>query len=100
MNSSAIASIAAIFFNAAPVIFALVGETLTERAGVINLSLNGSILLTAMVGFAVAFNTHSFLLGFLVAAAVGASVALLIAFFSITLKQSQVAVGYVLTLTC
>ena len=100
MNSSAIASIAAIFFNAAPVIFALVGETLTERAGVINLSLNGSILLTAMVGFAVAFTTHSFIAGFLAAAVVGALVALLIAFFSITLKQSQVAVGYVLTLTC
>ncbi len=100
MNSSAIASIAAIFFNAAPVIFALVGETLTERAGVINLSLNGSILLTAMVGFAVAFTTHSFIAGFLAAAAIGALVALLIAFFSIALKQSQVAVGYVLTLTC
>jgi general nucleoside transport system permease protein len=100
MNTALLGSISAIFTNAAPVIFALIGETLTERAGVINLSLNGSILLTAMVGFAAAFVTQNFLIGFLAAALVGALVALIVAFFSITLKQSQVAVGYVLTLTC
>jgi ABC-type uncharacterized transport system permease subunit len=44
--------------------------------------------------------TGSLLLGFLAGMAVGAGVALVVAFSSITLKQSQVAVGFVLTLMC
>ena len=98
MDSSLINSIASIFAWAGPVIFAVMGETITERAGVMNLSLNGSMILTAMVGFAAASITGNFLIGFLAAAAVGALIALLIAFMSISLKQSQVAVGYVLAL--
>lgn len=98
MDNSFLFSIGSIFTWAAPVVFAVMGETLTERAGVINLSLNGSIILSAMVGFVVATSTGSFLLGFLAAALASALVALLIAFSSITLKQSQVAVGYVLTI--
>lgn len=98
MDSSLVNSIASIFAWAGPVIFAVIGETITERAGVMNLSLNGSMILTAMVGFAAASITGNFVIGFLAAAAVGALIALLIAFMSISLKQSQVAVGYVLAL--
>lgn len=98
MDSSTISSIASIFAWAGPVIFAVMGETITERAGLMNLSLNGSIILTAMVGFAAATITGSFVIGFLAGALVGALVALLIAFMSISLKQSQVAVGYVLAM--
>lgn len=98
MDSSTLNSIGSIFAWAGPVIFAVMGETLTERAGVMNLSLNGSILLSAMVGFAAGVTTGSFFWGFLAGAATGALVALLIAFMSITLKQSQVAVGYVLAM--
>ena len=92
--------LAGVLAAAAPVIFATIGETLTERSGVINLSVNGSILLSAMAGFATAVRTDSLLLGFLAGMAVGAGVALVVAFSSITLKQSQVAVGFVLTLMC
>jgi ABC-type uncharacterized transport system permease subunit len=67
---------------------------------VINLSLDGSIALSAMTGFAVAFSTGSVMLGILAAMAVGALVASIIAFASITLRQEQVAVGFVLTLLC
>jgi Uncharacterized ABC-type transport system, permease component len=98
MDSSLTSSIGSIFAWAAPVIFGVLGETITERAGVMNLSLNGSLILTAMVGFVAATVTHSFLIGFLAAAAVGALVALLIALMSIGLKQSQIAVGYVLAI--
>jgi len=90
--------LAGVLAAAAPVIFAVMGETFSERAGVINLSMNGSILLSAMGGFAVALNTGSLLLGFLAGAGIGALVALVVAFSSITLKQSQVAVGFVLAL--
>lgn len=98
MDSTILASIGSIFTWAAPVVFAVMGETLTERSGVINLSLNGSMILSSMVGFAAATVTGSFFWGFAAGAAVGALVAFIIAFMSIGLKQSQVAVGYVLTL--
>lgn len=91
--------LAGVLAAAAPVIFATIGETLTERAGVINLSVNGTILLTAMAGFAVAVRTDNLILGFVVGMLIGALVATIIAFASISLKVSQVAVGFVLTLT-
>jgi general nucleoside transport system permease protein len=95
-----IIGLAGVIALAGPVLFAVIGETITERAGIINLSLNGTILLTAMGGFAVALNTDSVFLGFLAGSAIGAFIALIVAFSSITLRQSQVAVGFVLTLTC
>jgi len=97
-QSVLIAGLASVLASAAPIVFAVIGETITERAGVINLSLNGVVLLSAMASFAVALNTDSVILGFLTGAAIGAIVALIVAFMSITLRQSQVAVGFVLAL--
>jgi general nucleoside transport system permease protein len=94
------ALLASIVADSAPLVIATVGETLTERAGVTNLSLDGTILLSAMTGFAVAYVTDSVALGFLVAAAVGAAVALVVAVASMELHQNQVAVGFVLTMLC
>lgn len=92
--------LAGVLASASPLIFAVIGETISERAGVINLSMNGTILLSAMGGFAVAYNTDNIILGFLAGMLIGALVALIVAFASITLQQSQVAVGFVLALTC
>jgi len=89
---------AGVVAGAAPIVLAALGETITEKAGIINLSLDGTILLSAMVAFVVAFKTNNILLGFVFAAAVGAMVAAIVAFFSIYLNQSQMAVGFVLTL--
>jgi simple sugar transport system permease protein len=104
MDEIILIGLAGVLASAAPVIFAALGETITERAGVINLSVNGTILLAAMAGFAAALTTPDpvvgLLLGFGAGALVGALVALIVAFSSITLKQSQVAVGFVLTLMC
>jgi len=83
-----------------PVVLASIGETISEKSGVINLSLDGSIALSAMTGFAVAFTTGSAAVGILAAMTVGALVALVVAFASITLRQQQVAVGFVLTMLC
>ena len=85
---------------AAPLVFAVVGETITEKAGIINLSLEGSLMLSAMTGFAVSYETNSLILGFLAAALVSALVALLVAYSSIALKLNQVAVGFVLFQLC
>jgi len=97
-NSELIAVFASIFLQAAPLMIAVVGETLTERAGVINLSLDGSLLLSAMTGFIIAYETGNVWLGFLGAMVVGAFFALIVAFGTIKLRQSQVAIGFVLTI--
>ena len=99
-HSLILETIRSVVAASAPLIFAGIGETLTERAGVINLSLDGSILLSAMAGFAVAYLSGSLLLGFGAAMLVGALIAWLIAYASIALKLDQVAVGFVLTLLC
>ncbi len=93
-----IAVFASIFLQAAPLMIAVVGETLTERAGVINLSLDGTMLLAAMTGFVAAYESNNVWVGFLAAMVVGALFALIVAFGTIKLKQNQVAIGFVLTL--
>ena len=97
--STLVIGLAGVLVTAAPIIFAVIGETLAERSGVINLSVNGTIVLTAMTGFAVAVTTNSLILGYLSGMVLGAFIALIIAFSSISLPQSQVAVGFVLTYT-
>ena len=90
------ATLSTIIAAAAPLMFASLGETISEKSGVINLSLEGSLMLSALAGFAVAFSTNNTLAGFAAAAVVGATFALIVAFSSITLGLNQVAVG----LTC
>lgn len=92
--------LAGVIASGAPIVVAAIGETLTERAGVINLSLNGVVILSAMMGFWAAIATDSLAIGFLAGMLVGALVAGIVALSSITLKQSQVAVGFILALTC
>lgn len=100
MNEELINTLSSIVANATPLVIASIGETITERAGVVNLSLDGSIILSAMVGFAAAFVSGSAIVGILAAMLVGALIALLIAVAGIELRQDQVAVGFVLTLLC
>ncbi|MBZ0295624.1 MAG: ABC transporter permease [Anaerolineae bacterium] len=98
MSEELLNALAAIVANATPLVIASIGETITERAGVINLSVDGSIALSAMMGFAAALVSNSLVIGLLVAMAAGAVMALIVAFSSIQLRQDQVAVGFVLTL--
>lgn len=92
--------LAAVLAGAAPLIFATMGETISERAGVVNLSLDGTMLLAALAGFAVGLHTRSVVAGFVAAALVGVLVALVLCLLSITLDRSQTAVGFVLALLC
>jgi len=100
MEMTTLTTLAGIVEFAVPVLFAAIGENITEKAGLINLSVNGTIILSAMGGFVVALTTSSILLGFLVGAVIGAAVAAIVAYSSITLKQSQVAIGFVLAMLC
>lgn len=91
-------TLAGIIAAAAPLIYAALGETLNEKAGVINLSLDGSILLSAMTAFAAAVVSGSVLVGFGAAIVVSAAIAVIVAASSIELRINQVAVGFVLFL--
>lgn len=71
---------------AAPVVVAVIGETFTERSGVINLSANGIILISAMTGFAAAHATGSAVAGILAGMISGMVAGLFLAFSSISLK--------------
>jgi simple sugar transport system permease protein len=56
---------------ATPIIFAALGEILTERAGVLNLGIEGIMLMGAMTGFLFTFSTGSIWFGVFAAACVG-----------------------------
>ncbi len=99
MDSSVlILTMASIVLASTPLIIAVCGEILTERSGIVNLSLDGSMLMAAMTGFVVAFETDNIWFGFLAGAAIGAFFAFIVAYGSIRLRQSQFAIGFVLTL--
>lgn len=92
--------IAAVVAMSAPMLLATMGILLSERAGVINLSVDGSLLLAGMAGFAVALVSGNVAFGFVAAASVGALVAAVVAYLGVTLKLSQTAIGFVLALLC
>src|SRR6185295_6661002 len=81
-----------------PLLFATIGEIFSERAGVMNLGIEGMMLIGAMSGFAVWFNTGSLMFGLLVGMLLGGMLALLHAFITITLRADQVVSGLAVTL--
>jgi ABC-type uncharacterized transport system permease subunit len=99
MNESELIKVlSSIILQATPLIIAVCGETITERAGVVNLSLDGTMLMSAMTGFVAGLVSGNVWIGFLAAAFIGAIFSLIIAFGSIRLRKDQFAVGFVLTL--
>ncbi len=83
---------------ATPLIYAALGELVAERAGVLNLGVEGMMLVGALTAFAVSVTTGSLMLGFLAAACASMLLALLFAFLTLTLQTNQVATGLALTL--
>jgi ABC-type uncharacterized transport system permease subunit len=80
-----------------PLLFATVGEIFSERAGVMNLGIEGMMLVGAMSGFAVWFNTGNIILGLIMGMLLGSLLALLHAFITITLRADQVVSGLAVT---
>ena len=79
-------------------VFATVGEIVSERAGILNLGVEGMMIMGAVAGFAAAFHTESVAAGVLAAMVVGGMLALVHAFLTITLLADQVVSGLALTL--
>lgn len=80
-----------------PLLFATLGELITERAGVLNLGVEGMMLVGSLTGFAVAYGTGNPWIGVLAAMLAGGAISLLHAFVAITLRGDQVVSGLALT---
>ncbi len=77
--------VAATFRIATPILLAGLGEVFAERAGVLNLGIEGTMLLGALVGFMVAYLANSLWLGLLAAMLAGLLAGLLMAWLAVTL---------------
>ncbi|MEZ4607313.1 MAG: ABC transporter permease [Deinococcales bacterium] len=81
-----------------PLLWAALGEIYAERSGVVNLGVEGMMIIAAIIAFATAFGTGSILLALTLAALVAGLAALLHAFISITLQGNQYISGLALTI--
>ncbi|MBV2144387.1 ABC transporter permease [Falsochrobactrum sp. TDYN1] len=83
---------------ATPLLIAALGELIVERSGVLNLGVEGMMLMGAVSGFAAAQFTGSAWLGMIAAIFVGALFSGIFAFLTLTLVTNQVATGLALTI--
>jgi ABC-type uncharacterized transport system permease subunit len=83
---------------AAPLLLAALGELIVERAGVVNIGVEGTMLTGAFVGFAAAVASDSAGLGVAAAAFAGCAVGALFAFFAIARGTDQIVVGMAVNL--
>ncbi len=89
---------ATLMVAATPILFAAIGELVVEKAGVLNLGVEGMMITGAVCGFVVTIETGQPYLGFLAGAAGGAGLSLLFAFLTQITLANQVASGLALTL--
>ena len=83
---------------ATPLLLASIGELVVERSGVLNLGVEGMMVMGAVAGFAAAFMTGSIVLGIFAAIIAGVFMSLLFGVLTLTLVTNQVAAGLALTL--
>src|SRR5258706_3302399 len=80
-----------------PLLLAGLGEQISEKAGVLNIGIEGMMLFGAYTGFVAAYYTDSFALGFLAGGLGGMAVAALVALFCIRYGLNQIVIGIALT---
>lgn len=81
-----------------PLLWGMVGEIYAERSGVVNLGVEGMMVLGAFTAFAITYKTGNPALGLLGAAGVGGVAALLHAFIAVTLRANQYVSGLALSM--
>jgi len=90
--------VASLMVAATPILLAALGELVVERAGVLNLGVEGMMITGAICGFAIAVETGSPTLGFLAAMAGSALLSLIFGVLTQIFMSNQVATGLALTL--
>lgn len=81
-----------------PLLFATVGELITEKSGSLNLGVEGMMLMGACIGFVVGLSTGNPFLALAGAALAGAGGAFIFALITVTLRANQVVTGLTLTI--
>jgi simple sugar transport system permease protein len=81
-----------------PLLLAAIGEILAEKAGHLNLGVEGMMLAGAAFGFITGYYTNSPALAFIAAGTAGAAGALVFAVLTVTFRANQVVTGFVLTI--
>jgi general nucleoside transport system permease protein len=98
MTHTLVAILAAAIAAGTPIVFAALGELITEKSGVLNLGVEGMMLVGAVAGFAATVATGNPWLGLLAGMAAGMVMALVFAVLTLQLMANQVASGLALTL--
>jgi len=81
-----------------PILLPALGEIFTQRSGILNLGLEGIMLMGALAGFGGTFFTQNLWFGLLAAVITGITFSLIMGFLSITVKANQVIAGTALTI--
>ena len=87
-----------IIVAATPLLLAAIGELVTERAGVLNLGVEGMMIIGALVGFAVTFSSGNPWIGMVAAIAAGIALSMVFAALTQSLLANQIASGLALTI--
>lgn len=87
-----------VMIAATPFLLAGIGELVAERAGVLNLGVEGMMLVGAVVAFAVAFSSGSAVLGLVAGAGAGVAMAVIFVVVSVLMLANQAATGLALTI--
>jgi general nucleoside transport system permease protein len=90
--------LASLMVAATPILLAALGELVVEKAGVLNLGVEGMMIIGAVTGFIIAVETGNPWVGFLAAALGGAALSMVFALLTQVLLSNQVATGLALTL--
>ncbi|MGI6751954.1 MAG: ABC transporter permease [Anaerovoracaceae bacterium] len=81
-----------------PLVFATIGELITEKSGSLNLGVEGMMLMGAVIGFSMAYNTGNPYVALMGAGVAGAGGALIYAILTVSLRANQVVTGLTLTI--
>jgi ABC-type uncharacterized transport system permease subunit len=87
-----------VLMTSVPLVFAATGELVAERSGVLNLGVEGMMLMGAVAAFATAFGTGSLALAIIAGGMAGAMTAAVFALFALGFATNQVATGLALTI--
>ncbi len=95
---TALAILVATIRAGTPLVFAAIGELVTEKAGVLNLGIEGMMLIGAVTGFIATVVTGNPYLGILAAIIAGMATSLIFGMLTLSLMTNQVATGLALTI--
>ena len=90
--------VASLIVASTPLVLAALGELIVEKSGVLNLGVEGMMIIGAVSGFIVGVETESAYIGMIAAAVAGALLSLLFAFIILIMQANQVASGLALTI--